>query len=309
MAKMATRQAYGKALAELIVKNKNVVVLDADLTKSTMTNEAKAACPERHFNMGIAEGNMMAVGAGLAASGKIVYASSFAMFASGRAFEQIRNSICYPRLNVKICATHAGISVGEDGASHQAIEDMAIMRAIPNMKVFQPCDSIETKAIINAIAEIPGPCYVRMGRAAVEDVHDENYQFVMGKGEVLRKGKEIALLATGLEVQESLKAAELLKEDGYDVTVANFSSIKPIDEELIVSLAKSHKYLISVEEHNVIGGLGSAVAEVLVKKYPHALQMIGMQDVFGESGKSSDVLEKYGLTAGKIAEQVRKIVK
>jgi len=231
------------------------------------------------------------------------------MFASGRAFEQIRNSICYPRLNVKICATHAGISVGEDGASHQAIEDIAIMRAIPNMKVFQPSDSIETKAIINAIAGIPGPCYVRMGRAAVEDVHDESYQFVLGKAEVLRQGKKVALLATGLEVQESLKAAELLKEDGLDVTVANFASIKPIDEDMIVELAKTHEVLVSVEEHNVIGGLGSAIAEVLVKKYPHQLAMIGMQDVFGESGKSSDVLEKYGLTAGKIAEQVRAILK
>lgn len=308
MAKMATRQAYGKALAELIVENPNVVVLDADLTKSTMTNEAKQVCPERHFNMGIAEGNMMSVAAGLAASGKVVYASSFSMFATGRAFEQLRNSVCYPNLNVKVCGTHAGITVGEDGASHQAIEDIAIMRAVPNMKVIQPCDSFETKAVIKAIADVQGPVYVRLGRSAVEDVHDESYQFALGKAEVLKKGEKVALLATGMMVQEALKAAEILKEDGLDVTVANFASIKPIDEELIVELAKEHEYLFTLEEHNVVGGFGGAVAEVLVKKAPHKLEMIGMQDHFGESGKVSDLLEKYGLNANGIVKKVRESV-
>ena len=202
---MATRAAYGKALAKLVQENKNVVVLDADLAGSTKTSDAKAVCPERHFDMGIAEGNMMGVAAGLAASGKIAYASSFAMFAAGRAFEQIRNSICYPNLNVKVCATHAGITVGEDGASHQSVEDLALMRSIPNMKVFQPCDAQETKQIIEGIAQIEGPCYVRLGRASVEDVYDESYQWQLGKGSVLKEGSKVAIVATGMMVQESLK--------------------------------------------------------------------------------------------------------
>jgi len=307
MGKLATRAAYGTTLAELIVENKDVVVLDADLTKSTMTADAKKACPERHFNMGIAEGNMMATAAGLAASGKIVYASSFAVFASGRAFEQIRNSIAYPQLNVKVCATHSGITVGEDGASHQSVEDIAIMRAIPNMKVFQPCDAEETRQLIRAISEFDGPCYVRLGRSAVEDVHDSSYKFEIGKGEVVKEGKEIALIASGMMVQESLKAAELLKAEGKDVTVVNMSTIKPLDEDLLIKIAKTHNTLVSLEEHNVIGGLGSAIAEVLVKKYPAKLHMIGIEDTFGESGKPQDLLEKYGLSAAKIAEKVSKL--
>lgn len=304
---IATREAYGKALAELIVENKNVVVLDADLTKSTKTADAKKACPERHFNMGIAEGNMMTTAAGLAASGKIVYASSFAVFATGRAFEQVRNSICYPHLNVKICGTHAGITVGEDGASHQSIEDIAIMRALPNMTVIQPCDGEETKQVIKAIANVDGPVYVRLGRSGVDDVHTSDYKFELGKGEVVREGKEVAIIATGMMVQETLKACEELKAEGIEPTVVNMHTIKPIDEELIVELAKTHKTLITAEEHNVIGGLGSAVAEVLVKKHPARLVMIGVEDTFGESGTPAALLEKYGLNAKAIANKVREV--
>ncbi len=306
MGKIATREAYGNALAKLIVENENIVVLDADLTKSTKTNEAKKVCPQRHFNMGIAEGNMMSVAAGLAASNKIVYASSFAMFATGRAFEQVRNSICYPHLNVKICGTHAGITVGEDGASHQSVEDIAIMRAIPNMKVIVPCDGKETEEVIRAIAEIDGPCYVRLGRSAVEDVHHENYHFKLGKGEVLHEGSKVALIATGMMVQECLKAVEILNKEGIDPTVINMPSIKPIDEELIERVAKSHDVIITCEEHNMIGGLGSAVAEVVVKKCPVKMDMVAMKDTFGESGKPNELLHKYGLDSEAIVKKVRK---
>ena len=305
---IATREAYGKALAELIKENERVVVLDADLTKSTKTSEAKKACPERHFNMGIAEGNMMSVAAGLAASGQIVYASSFAMFAAGRAYEQIRNSIGYPHLNVKICATHAGITVGEDGASHQAIEDLALMRVIPGMKVFQPCDAKETREIIKAIAEVEGPCYVRLGRSGVDDVNDENYQFELGKGVVLHEGKDVAIIATGMMVQEALKAKEELKEAGIEPTIVNIHTIKPIDEELIEKLAKTHKVLITCEEHSVIGGLGGAVAEVTARTCPARIEMIGVQDTFGESGTPQALLEKYGLNAKAIAKKVKEVL-
>ena len=305
---IATREAYGKALAELIKENERVVVLDADLTKSTKTSEAKNACPERHFNMGIAEGNMMSVAAGLAASGQIVYASSFAMFAAGRAYEQIRNSIGYPHLNVKICATHAGITVGEDGASHQAIEDLALMRVIPGMKVFQPCDAKETREMIKAIAEVEGPCYVRLGRSGVDDVNDENYQFELGKGVVLHEGKDVAIIATGMMVQEALKAREELKEAGIEPTIVNIHTIKPIDEELIEKLAKTHKVLITCEEHSVIGGLGGAVAEVTARRCPARIEMIGVQDTFGESGTPQALLEKYGLNAKAIAKKVKEVL-
>ena len=294
MAKEATRNAYGKALAEL----------DADLTKSTKTIDAKKARPEHHFNMGIAEGNMMAVAAGMAASNKVVYASSFAMFAAGRAFEQIRNSICYPNLNVKVCATHAGITVGEDGASHQCIEDIALMRSIPNMKVFVPCDQYQAKAIVKAVADIAGPCYVRLGRGAVEDVYDENFKFELGKGKVLREGQKIALVATGMMVQEALKAAEILAKEDISVTVVDMPCIKPIDEELIEKIAKSHE-IITCEEHNVYGGLGSAVSEVTSKKSPVRMEMMGMQDTFGESGTPNELLAKYGLNADHIVEKVK----
>lgn len=296
-----TRNAYGEKLAELIAENKNIVVLDADLTKSTKTADAKKACPERHFNAGIAEANMLGMAAGLAASGKIAFASSFAVFAAGRAFEIIRNSICYPKLNVKICATHAGLSVGEDGASHQSIEDVGIMRTLPNMKVFVPCDQFETKAVIDYVAKVQGPCYVRLGRGKVEDVYDENKVFDFSKVDVLRKGKDVVLFAMGLMVQEALKAAEEL-----DATVVNVSSLKPLDEEGIKELLKSHKKAYALEEHNVIGGLYSAIAEVKAKTdittpvYP-----IGVNDTFGESGKAKDVLAKYGLTAENIVKVVK----
>ena len=305
MAKEATRNAYGKALAELVVERDDVLVLDADLTKSTKTIDAKKARPEHHFNMGIAEGNMMAVAAGMAASNKVVYASSFAMFAAGRAFEQIRNSICYPNLNVKVCATHAGITVGEDGASHQCIEDIALMRSIPNMKVFVPCDQYQAKAIVKAVADIAGPCYVRLGRGAVEDVYDENYKFELGKGKVLREGQKIALVATGMMVQEALKAADILSKEGILVTVVDMPCIKPIDEELIEKIAKSHEIIITSEEHNVYGGLGSAVSEVTSKKSPVRMEMMGMQDTFGESGTPNELLAKYGLNADHIVEMVK----
>lgn len=297
-----TRVAYGEKLAELIKENKDIVVLDADLTKSTKTIEAKKACPERHFNAGIAECNMMGMAAGLAASGKTVFASSFAVFATGRAFEIIRNSICYPKLNVKVCATHAGLSVGEDGASHQACEDVAIMRALPNMKIFVPCDQYETKAVIEYVSKIKGPCYVRMGRGKVDDVYNENTKFDFENADVLRKGNgDVALFAMGLMVQEALKAAEEL-----DATVVNVSTIKPIDEETVLSELKAHKRAYALEEHSVIGGLFSAIAEVKAKTdISTPLTPIGVNDVFGESGKMNDVLKKFGLTADNIVKTVK----
>ena len=304
----ATREAYGKALAKLIIEHDDIFVLDADLTKSTKTIDAKKARPEHHFNMGIAEGNMMAVAAGMAASNKVVYASSFAMFAAGRAFEQIRNSICYPNLNVKVCATHAGISVGEDGASHQCIEDLALMRSIPNMKVFQPCDAKQTEEIIKAVYSIDGPCYVRLGRLGVEDVYGENYKFELGKGIVLKESetRDVCLIASGMMVQECLKAAELIEK--YKPTIVDVPSIKPIDEELIKRMAATHNMIVTVEEHNVIGGLGSAVAEVLSSTgYACKLFRMGMQDVFGRSGTPANLLDYYGLDAKHIAEYVEKI--
>ena len=296
-----TRVAYGEKLAELIKENENIIVLDADLTKSTKTIEAKKACPERHFNAGIAEANMMGMAAGLAASGKTVFASSFAMFASGRAWEIIRNSICYPKLNVKVCATHAGLSVGEDGASHQACEDVAIMRVLPNMKVFVPCDQYETKAVIDYVAKIDGPCYVRMGRGKVEDVYNENTVFDFDKVDVLRKGNgDVVLFAMGLMVQEALKAAEEL-----DATVVNVSCIKPCDEEDIKELLASHKRAYTLEEHSIIGGLFSLVAEIKAKTDIRTpVTPIGVNDTFGESGKMNDVLKKFGLTADHIKEVV-----
>lgn len=301
----ATREAYGKALAKLIVEHDDLFVLDADLTKSTKTIDAKNARPEHHFNMGIAEGNMMAVAAGMAASNKVVYASSFAMFAAGRAFEQIRNSICYPNLNVKVCATHAGISVGEDGASHQCIEDLALMRAIPNMKVFQPCDAKQTEEIIKAVYSIEGPCYVRLGRLGVEDVYDENYKYEFGKGNVLRKGSKVAIIASGLMVQESLKAYDLLENKP---TIIDIPTIKPIDKELIIETAKMHDVIVTVEEHNIYGGLGSAVSEVLAPEGISCRQhMLGMQDVFGRSGKPKDLLDYYELDAKHIKEFIESI--
>ena len=256
-----TRNAYGEKLAQLIKENENIVVLDADLTKSTKTAEAKKACPERHFNAGIAEANMMGMAAGLAASGKIAFASSFAIFATGRAYEIIRNSIAYPALNVKVCATHAGLSVGEDGTSHQSIEDVALMRVLPNMKVYVPCDQFQTKAIIEHVAKIDGPCYVRLGRGKVDDVYNEGSKFDFDKVDVLRKGNgDVVLFAMGLMVQEALKAAEEI-----DATVVNVSCLKPVDEADILELLKSHKRAYTCEEHSIISGLYSTIAEIKAK--------------------------------------------
>lgn len=305
MAKMATREAYGKALAELAKENKKILVLDADLSGSTKTGEVKKVAPEQHFNFGIAEGNMMAAAAGMAASGNIVFASTFAMFAAGRAFEQVRNSIGYPHLNVKVCATHAGLTVGEDGASHQSVEDIALMRSIPDMVVVSPADGVETKAAIRAVAEYDGPCYVRLGRMAVEDVYTEDsLHFEIGKGNVVRKGSKVALIANGIMVEAALAAADQLKEKGLEVTVVDMHTIKPIDADLLVELAKDHELFVTCEEHSVIGGLGSAVAEVLSQKAPRKMAMVGIKDTFGESGTPAALLEKYGLTANDIVKAV-----
>lgn len=303
MVKKATREAYGEALAQLVKQNPDIVVLDADLAGSTKTSEAKKVCPQRHFDMGIAESNMMGVAAGLAASGKIPFASSFAMFAAGRAFEQIRNCIGYPHLNVKICATHAGLSVGEDGASHQCNEDLALMRVIPGMTVIQPCDEEETKQAIRAVANIDGPCYVRLGRGKVESVYDASYTFEIGKGNVLRKGKKVALVASGMMVQEALKTAAMLEEAP---TVVNISTIKPLDTALIKELAKTHDTIITCEEHSVIGGLGSAVSDVVASSADACVvKHIGVQDTFGESGDVQALFEKYGINAKAIVKAVQ----
>lgn len=305
MALQETRVAYGQQLAELVAENKDIVVLDADLSKSTKSFEAKKVDPSRHFNAGIAECNMMGMAAGLARSGKIVFASTFAVFATGRPFEIIRNSICYPNLNVKICATHSGLSVGEDGATHQAIEDAGLMRILPNMHVYVPCDYYETKAIIKHITTHNGPCYVRMGRGKVEDVFDENTVFEIGKPNVLRRGTKVCLFAMGLMVQEALKAYDMLKAEGIEVTVVNVSCIKPLDEESIMKLCAEHDLCFALEEHSIIGGLYSAIAETLVKNPCTRLLPIGVNDVFGESGKMVDVLKDYGLCAENIVKQVK----
>ena len=305
--KIATREAYGKALAALANTNENIVVLDADLSKSTKTADFKAVAPERFFNMGIAEGNMMGVAAGLSTCGKVPFVSTFAMFAAGRAFEQIRNSICYPKLNVKVCATHAGLTVGEDGASHQAIEDISLMRSVPNMVVINPADDIETEAAIKAVAEMEGPCYVRLGRMAVSRVNDEtNYNFVIGKGITLAEGNDVAIIATGIMVEAALEAKEELAKEGINARVINIHTIKPIDEELIIKAAKETGVIVTAEEHSIIGGLGSAVAEVVSEKCPVPVLRVGVKDTFGESGKPNELLEKYGLTSKDIVNKVKK---
>ena len=305
--KIATREAYGKALAVLANTNENVVVLDADLSKSTKTADFKAVAPERFFNMGIAEGNMMGVAAGLSTCGKVPFVSTFAMFAAGRAFEQIRNSICYPKLNVKVCATHAGLTVGEDGASHQAIEDISLMRSVPNMVVINPADDIETEAAIKAVAEMEGPCYVRLGRMAVSRVNDEtNYNFVIGKGITLAEGNDVAIIGTGIMVEAALEAKEELAKEGINARVINIHTIKPIDEELIIKAAKETGVIVTAEEHSIIGGLGSAVAEVVSEKCPVPVLRVGVKDTFGESGKPNELLEKYGLTSKDIVNKVKK---
>ncbi len=304
--KIATREAYGNALAEF-GGDERILVLDADLSKSTKTECFKKKYPERFINMGIAEANMISTAAGLAACGKIVFASSFAMFAAGRAFEQVRNSVCYPNLNVKVCATHAGVSVGEDGATHQALEDVAIMRALPNMTVISPCDAVETRAAIKAAIDNYGPFYVRLGRLAVEEINDaDTYKFELGKGVTLKEGTDVTLIATGLMVGEALKAQKILAEENISARVINIHTIKPIDKDIIIKAAKETGALVSCEEHNVIGGLGSAVAEVLCGNFPAPLIRIGTQDVFGKSGVPKLLLEEYHLTAKDITEAAKK---
>ncbi len=305
----ATREAYGEALKKLAASNPNVVVLDADLSGSTKTAEFKKVSPDRFFNVGIAEQNLIGTAAGLSLAGKIPFASSFAMFAAGRAFEIVRNTVAYPSLNVKIAATHSGLTVGEDGGSHQAIEDLSLMRSIPNMMVINPADSREAEQAVLKAAEYVGPVYIRLGRMAVEDVYDDSYVFELGKGVLLRDGKDAAIIATGIMVQEALKAHERLKEDGISTKVINIHTIKPIDREIIISAAKKTKAIVTAEEHSIIGGLGSAVLEVLSDEYPVPLKRVGVMDTFGESGKPKDLLVKYKLTADEIVKQVKEVIK
>lgn len=304
--KIATREGYGKALVELGKNDERIVVLDADLAAATKTGVFKKAFPERHINCGIAEENMMGIAAGLAATGKIPFASSFAMFAAERAFEQIRNSIGYPHLNVKIGATHAGISVGEDGPTHQCNEDIALMRTIPEMMIINPSDAIEAEEATKAAAAYEGPVYLRFGRLAVPVINDRpDYKFELGKGAVLREGKDVAIVATGLPVAESLKAAKMLAADGIQAKVINIHTIKPLDEGLIVEAAKETGKIVTVEEHSVIGGLGSAVCDCLCEKAPARVLKIGMNDVFGESGPAVQLLHKYGLDAEGIYKKIK----
>lgn len=303
---IATRQSYGNALAQYGAEYENLVVLDADLAGATQTGIFKKAFPERHIDCGIAECNMAGIAAGLATTGKIPFMSSFAMFAAGRAFEQVRNSIGYPHLNVKIGATHAGISVGEDGASHQCCEDVALMRTIPGMTVIVPSDDVEAKAAVKAAIEMEGPCYLRFGRLAVPVINDnDDYSFEIGKGIVLREGKDVALIASGLEVAETLAAAEKLAEDGIDAKVVNIHTIKPLDEELVLASAKETGKVVTIEEHSVIGGLGSAVCDLLSEKYPTKVLKIGINDTFGESGPAKELIKKYGLDADSIYSKVK----
>ena len=305
---IATREAYGEALKTLGAVNKNVVVLDADLSKSTKTNVFAKAYPERFINVGIAEQNLMGVAAGMAAAGKLPFVSSFAMFAVGRAFEQVRNSIAYPRLNVKIVASHAGLTVGEDGATHQSIEDISLMRTLPNMTVIVPADATETKKAIEFAAQYEGPVYIRVGRAPVPVLFDDNYQFAHGKAVQLSDGRDVTLIATGIMVAEAQKAAELLQQAGLTARVLNVHTIKPIDKEAVVKAAEDTGAIVTCEEHSILGGLGSAVAETLVENKPVPMERIGVQDTFGESGKPNELLAKYHLTAEDIAAAAKKAI-
>lgn len=305
--KMATREAYGKTLAQLGLEKENIIVLDADLSKSTKTADFKKVAPERFINMGIAECNMMAVAAGISTCDKVVFASTFAIFAAGRAFEQIRNSICYPKLNVKVCATHAGITVGEDGASHQSVEDISLMRSIPNMTVICPSDAVETDAAIRAVAAMKGPCFVRLGRSAVPVINDNpEYKFEIGKGVTLREGKDATIVATGIMVDAALEAFNILVEKGIKVRVVNIHTIKPIDTEILVNAARQTGLIVTAEEHSIIGGLGSAVCEVVSERHPVPVIRVGIKDTFGESGKPAELLKAYGLTADDIVNAVVK---
>lgn len=308
--KIATRESYGKALVELGKEYPNLVVLDADLAGATKTGVFQKVYPDRHINCGIAEGNMVGIAAGLATTGKIPFVSSFAMFVAGRAYEQVRNSVGYPRLNVKIGASHAGITVGEDGASHQCNEDLALMRTIPGMVVMCPSDAIEAEAMVRAAIEYNGPVYIRFGRSPVSVINDNpNYKFEFGKGVVLQEGTDVTIVATGLCVESALVAANKLEEDGVSVKVINIHTLKPLDEELIISAAKETGKIVTVEEHSVIGGLGSAVCDTLCSNYPTRVLKIGINDVFGESGPAAELVKKYGLDGEGVYEKVKTFIK
>ena len=304
MEKKATRESYGEALEKIGEENSKIVVLDSDLSGATKTEIFAKKFPDRFFDMGIAEANMMSTAAGLATCNKIPYASTFAVFAAGRAYDQIRNSICYPKLNVKICATHSGITVGEDGATHQMIEDLSMMRTLPNMTVISPCDDIQTKWVIKEISKIDGPVYVRLARLATEKVYNDNEteKFKIGKAYQFGNGEDGTVFATGVTVQEALKAKQILQEKGINIRVIDMFTIKPIDEEIIIKSAKETKKLISIEDHNIIGGLGSAISEVLTDNYPKKLTRLGIKDTFGKSGKAEDLMKYYGICAENIVE-------
>jgi transketolase len=307
--KEATREAYGKALVELGRLHENVVVLDADLSKSTKTADFAKAYPDRFFNAGIAEQNMIGMSAGLATTGKVVFASSFAVFATGRAFEQIRNSIAYANLNVKICATHAGVTVGEDGGSHQAIEDLALMRSVPNMTVIVPADGICTREAVREIYKYPGPVYLRLGRSAVPTIYNHGLKFEVGKGIELVQGKDLTIIACGIMVERALRAAEELAREGIFASVVDMPTIKPIDQELIIEKARQTRAILTVEEHSVIGGLGSAVCEVVCENLPVPVKRIGINDVFGQSGSPEELLKHYGLSVDNIRQNALSLLK
>ena len=305
--KKATRQSYGEALLELGKKNKNVVVLDADLSGATKTDLFAKEFPDRFLDIGIAENNMFATAAGLATCGKIPYSSTFAVFAAGRSYDQIRNSICYPKLNVKICATHCGVTVGEDGATHQMIEDISLMRTLPNMTVISPSDDVQTKWAIEKIADIDGPVYVRLARMKTPIIYEENQTFEIGKAVQIGEGTDATVFATGVTVAEAIKAQEELKQQGIDIRVVDIHTIKPIDREMIIKCAKETKKLISIEDHNIIGGLGSAISEVLTEEYPCKLLRLGIKDTFGKSGKAEELMQHFGITAKNIIDEIKNI--
>ncbi len=304
--KIATRESYGKTLIELGKENERIVVLDADLAGATKTNLFAKEYPNRFFDIGIAEANMLGIAAGLATCGKVAYASTFAMFAAGRGYDQIRNSICYPKLNVKICATHAGITVGEDGATHQMLEDFSLMRTLPNMTVISPSDDTQTKWIIREISKIEGPVYVRLARLATPIIYEENQKFEIGKAIQIGKGIEGTVFATGVTVSEAIKAQEELKTQGIDIRVVDVHTIKPLDRDIVIKCAKETKKLVSVEDHSIIGGLGSAISEILTEEYPAKLERIGMKDSFGKSGKAEELMEYFGLTSKAIVEKFQR---
>ena len=303
--KKATRERYGEALLELGKENENVVVLDADLSTATKTNMFAKEYPNRFFDMGIAEANMMGVAAGLATCGKISYASTFAVFAAGRSYDQIRCSICYPKLNVKICATHAGVAVGEDGATHQMLEDISMMRTMPNMIVMSTCDDVETKWAVKEISKIDGPVYLRLARMKTSKIYDTNKKFEIGKGIQIGEGKDATVFATGITVEQALSSKEKKKKKGIDIRVVDIHTIKPIDKDLIIKCAKETKKLISIEDHSIVGGLGSAISEVLTDEYPTKLIRLGVHDTFGRSGKAEKLMEYFGITAKNIIENIQ----